>query len=133
MRASGSEPDRHQVGRAGRCDRERRVLQAGDPGVAIAPVGHAVAEGDHPVGLAEIQHELEGAVGQDRRALVAARPAHGPDRLHEAVEKELAKRGFEKTDAAVAQLLLHYHVSMKQVSAKEMSDGRTRIGCSYVH
>ena len=36
------------------------------------------------------------------------------DRLHEAVEKELAKRGFEKTDAAVAQLLLHYHVSMKQ-------------------
>ena len=26
-----------------------------------------------------------------------------------------------------------YHVSMKQVSAKEMSDGRTRIGCSYVH
>lgn len=36
------------------------------------------------------------------------------DRIHEAVEKELAKRGFEKTDSAEAQLLLHYHVSMTQ-------------------
>jgi hypothetical protein len=36
------------------------------------------------------------------------------DRIHIAVEKELAKRGFEKTDSAEAQLLLHYHASMTQ-------------------
>lgn len=36
------------------------------------------------------------------------------DRMHQAVEKELAKRGFEKADSAEAQLLLHYHVSITQ-------------------
>jgi len=36
------------------------------------------------------------------------------DRIHDAVEKALATRGFEKADAAEAQLLLHYHVSMTQ-------------------
>ena len=36
------------------------------------------------------------------------------DRIHTAVEKELARRGFEKADAAEAQLLLHYHASITQ-------------------
>jgi hypothetical protein len=36
------------------------------------------------------------------------------DRVHMAVEKELARRGFEKTAAGEAQLLLHYHASMTQ-------------------
>jgi len=36
------------------------------------------------------------------------------DRVHAAVEKALATRGFEKADSAAAQLLLHYHVSITQ-------------------
>jgi Domain of unknown function (DUF4136) len=36
------------------------------------------------------------------------------DRVHAAIEKELAKRGLEKTAAGEAQLLLHYHASMTQ-------------------
>ena len=36
------------------------------------------------------------------------------DRVHAAVEKELAKRGFEKADSAEAQLLLHYHARITQ-------------------
>lgn len=36
------------------------------------------------------------------------------DRVHMAVDKELARRGFEKTVAGKAQLLLHYHASMTQ-------------------
>jgi uncharacterized protein DUF4136 len=36
------------------------------------------------------------------------------DRVHAAVEKELAKHGFEKTGAAEAQLRLHYHASITQ-------------------
>jgi uncharacterized protein DUF4136 len=36
------------------------------------------------------------------------------DRIHMAVEKELAKRGFEKADAAEAQLRLNYHASITQ-------------------
>ena len=36
------------------------------------------------------------------------------DRVHMAVEKELARRGFEKAAAGEAQLLLHYHASMTQ-------------------
>jgi len=36
------------------------------------------------------------------------------DRVHAAVEKELAKRGFEKADSAEAQLMLHYHARITQ-------------------
>jgi hypothetical protein len=81
VRPARAEADREQIGLLGPFDRQRPVLQPGDPAARVRLADRALAIPQHAVRFAEVHHHLQRPVGQHLRAPVGAAAAHRPEPL----------------------------------------------------